>query len=211
MAARQVASARRVCRGRERKAPWDLSATFVTLWFFAFASWPLIEQAFEIWKRGDYVELDKRWHSAPSGIDPLAVLFGNPFHPLYGAASRALYAAANIDRLEQVAWLGVVPLVILIAWRRDWLAREAIERYGTRLWIAIAAVFGVWALGPYLRVMGTHTGLWLPASLVQYVSILSSARMPSRAIVMVYLSVGCCSPSQSRRESARRASRCARG
>ena len=118
------------------------------------------------------------------------MLFGNPFHPLYGAASRALYALADIDRLELVAWFGVVPIVILIAWRRHWLARDAPGATpNARLWIAIAAVFGVWALGPYLRVAGTHTGLWLPASLVQYVPILSNARMPSRAIVMVYLSV----------------------
>jgi hypothetical protein len=171
----------------------DLTVTGFALWVLFVAILPLLSEALEIWKRGDYVELDKRWHSAPFGIDPLAVLFGNPFHPLYGAASRALYALADINRLEQIAWLGVVPLVILIAWRRHWLAREAPmmagERYGTRLWIAIAAVFGIWALGPYLRVAGTHTGLWLPASLVQYVSILSSARMPSRAMVMVYLSV----------------------
>jgi hypothetical protein len=172
----------------------DLAMTGFIMFVFALAIFPLLEQSLEIWNRGDYVELDKRWHSAPIGIDPLALLFGNPFHPLYGAASRALYAAADIDRLELIAWLGVVPLVILIAWRRHWLAREAAgtagERYGTRLWIAITVVFGIWALGPYLRVMGTHTGLWLPASLVQYVSILSSARMPSRAMVMVYLSVG---------------------
>ena len=103
----------------------DAGLLAVTLIVFALASWPLIARAIEIWQRGGYVELDKRWHSAPIGIDPLAVLFGNPFHPLYGAASRALYALADIDRLEWVAWFGVVPLVILIAWRRHWLARDA--------------------------------------------------------------------------------------
>lgn len=168
----------------------DLTVTGFTLWVCFIAILPLLSESLELWKRGGYVELEKRWHSAPIGIDPLAVVFGNPFHPLYGAASRALYALADIERLEWVAWFGVVPIVILIAWRRHWLARDAPGRADTRLWIAIAAVFGVWALGPYLRIAGTHTGLWLPASLVQYVSILSNARLPSRAMVMVYLSVG---------------------
>jgi hypothetical protein len=174
---------------RGRSFARDLGITVGTLLISFVAMFPLIARSVEILKRGGYVELDKRWHSAPTGIDPLAVLFGNPFHPLYGAASRALYALNDTDHLERVAWFGVVPLVILIAWRRHWLARDAPGRFDAGLWIAIAAVFGVWALGPYLRVAGTNTGLWLPASLVQYVSILSNARLPSRAIVMVYLSV----------------------
>lgn len=167
----------------------DAALLAVTLIVFTLAASPLIARAVDVWQRGGYVELDKRWHSAPIGIDPLAMLFGNPFHPLYGAASRALYALASTARLEFVAWFGVVPLVILIAWRRHWLAPGASGRADARLWIAIGAVFGVWAVGPYLRVAGIHTGLWLPASLVQYVPILSNARLPSRAIVMVYLSL----------------------
>lgn len=166
-----------------------LGITVVTLWFAFGAIYPLVERSVEVWKSGGYVELDKRWHSAPIGIDPLAVLFGNPFHPLYGAASRELYALAEIDRLEGLAWFGVVPIVILIAWRQHWLARDAPARADARLWMIVAAVFGLWSLGPYLRVAGTHTGLWLPASMMQYVPILSSARMPGRAMVMVYLSV----------------------
>jgi hypothetical protein len=179
----------------------DAGLLAVTLIVFALASWPLIQHALEIWQRGEYVELEKRWHSAPIGVDPLAALFGNPFHPLYGAASNALYAWDGIDRLERVVWFGVAPMLILIANRRYWQqhlsrlagdardARDAMIRWGARLWIATGAIFGVWALGPYLRVLGTNTGLWLPASLTQYVPILSSARMPSRAMVMVYLSV----------------------
>jgi hypothetical protein len=200
----------------------DAGLLAVALIVFALASWPLIQHTLQILQRGEYVELDKRWHSAPIGVDPLAVLFGNPFHPLYGAASRAVYAWAEIDRLEQIAWFGVPAMIILIAQRRGWrrlsphpypsptgegfeksspspagegaggegtnLARDAMAPMA-RLWIGIAAIFGVWALGPYLRILGTHTGLWLPASLTQYVPILSSARMPSRAMVMVYLSV----------------------
>ena len=168
----------------------DAGLLAVALIVFALAAWPLIQRAQDIIERDDYVTLDKRWHSAPIGVDPLAVLFGNPFHPLYGGASRALYALADIDRMEQIAWFGVAPVVILVAWRRHWLAPDAPARADAGMWIGIAAIFGVWALGSYLRVAATHTGLWLPASLVQYVSILSNARQPSRAIVMVYLSVG---------------------
>jgi hypothetical protein len=52
-----------------------------------------------------------------------------------------------------------------------------------------AVVFGVWSLGPYLEVAGRSTAFWLPATLLRWVPIVSNARIPGRAIVVVYL---CC-------------------
>lgn len=149
---------------------------------------PLLAEAVAIWQRGDYRSLDIRWRNAPAGIDPLAILFGNPFHPILGRVSTALYDLFTIDRVEAVTWFGIAPMAVLIARRRAWLAAGSSSRREATLWLVVGAVFFVWALGPYLRV-GGNSGLWLPASLTQYVPLLANVRLPSRALVMVYLSL----------------------
>jgi hypothetical protein len=50
-------------------------------------------------------------------------------------------------------------------------------------------VFGVWSLGPYVDIAGHATTLWLPATVVRWIPVLSNARIPGRAIIVVSL---CC-------------------
>jgi len=50
-------------------------------------------------------------------------------------------------------------------------------------------VFMLWALGPHVVAFGHNLGILLPATLVRYVPIVSNARIPSRAMVVVYLSL----------------------
>ena len=85
-----------------------------------------------------------------------------------------------------VAWV-MVPLVtiVFLIWRRGWMRVPS-----ARLWAAVAGVFFVWACGPWLQVAGQNTGLLLPETLLHYVPIASNARIPGRAMVMVYLAVG---------------------
>jgi hypothetical protein len=132
----------------------------------------------------DYVSQRYLWRSAPEGIDPVSLIAGNPFHPLWGWIVQRIYDAASINAVESTAWMGPVAAIVLIVTRRDWLVRP-----GARLWVTVAAAFGIWALGPYLRVFGRHTGLYLPEVLLRYVPIVANARIPGRAIVMVYLAV----------------------
>jgi hypothetical protein len=47
----------------------------------------------------------------------------------------------------------------------------------------------LWALGPWLRVAGFDTGLLLPQNILALVPILSNARIPGRAMVLVFLAV----------------------
>src|SRR5581483_7800502 len=88
------------------------------------------------------------------------------------------------DRIEGVAWMGVVPLGLAL-----WAAARDRRQRETRLWLTIAAVFSVWALGPWLKIAGVNTGLLLPQNLAARVPILSNARMPGRAMVVVMLAV----------------------
>jgi hypothetical protein len=52
-----------------------------------------------------------------------------------------------------------------------------------------AVVFLMWSLGPYVYMAGHGTTLWLPAVLLRWLPIVNNARIPARAIVVVYLAV----------------------
>jgi hypothetical protein len=145
---------------------------------------PLIWNVLRLIRSGDYVSQHYFWRSAPRGVDLFTVLLGNPFHPMWGAASREVYARLNIDAIESVGWPGVFPaLLAMFAIRRCWTSRDV------RLWTAVGAVFFVWSLGSHLFVAGHNTALVMPAALVQLMPILSNARMPGRAMVVVYLAL----------------------
>jgi hypothetical protein len=145
---------------------------------------PLVLDAVSLWRQGDYLSQAYFWRSGPEGIDLATLVLGNPFHPIWGAAIQRIYAAARIDPIEGVTWLGVVPIVLLaITWRAWW------RRPRARMWTTAAGVFFVWALGADLRVFDARTGLYLPEALLRFVPIVANARMPGRAVVLVYLSL----------------------
>ena len=160
----------------------DLRLTLVPLAIFVAAATPLIAGAWRLWQRGDYTSQTYFWRSAPGGIDLATIAAGAPFHSVWGALVQRFYAAGHIDIIESVAWFGFVPLLFLWTTRASWIAH-------TRGVVFVAAVFLVWALGPYLVVLGWNTGLYLPEILLRYIPIVANARIPGRAIVVVYLAV----------------------
>jgi hypothetical protein len=144
---------------------------------------PLAILGFELWQSGDYASPAYFWRSSARGIDLVALVSGNPLHPLWRNASQSVFARLGMDRVEGVAWLGLAPLLILAtnAWRQRANDQEA------RRWWMMGAVFLVWALGPFLVVGGINAGLPLPAFLVRYLPVVANARIPGRAMVVVYL------------------------
>jgi hypothetical protein len=73
-------------------------------------------------------------------------------------------------------------VVFLWGWRRRH------DDTNLRRWLLMTSFFGVWALGPYLMMFGSNTGLLLPQAAARFIPIVNNARMPSRAMVMVALS-----------------------
>jgi hypothetical protein len=160
-------------------------ALMITVAVFSLACLPLIVQAFRLALSGRYVSQTYFWRSAPRGVDAIAPLAGNPFHPLYGAAVSRLYAHLGLDRIEAVGWLGIVPIVVLLTARGKWFDGEEARR-----WKIVLTVFAIWAVGPFLTVAGFDIGLPLPQALARFVALVDNARMPGRAMVGVYLSLG---------------------
>ena len=160
-------------------------ALMITVAVFVVLCLPLVMQAFRLTTSGRYVTQTYFWRSAPRGVDAMAPLLGNPFHPWYGEAASAVYAKLGLDRIEAVGWLGIVPVVVLLmAWGRWSDGDEA------RRWKAVCGVFALWALGPFLTIAGVDAGLPLPQALARFVPLVDNARMPGRAMVCVYLALG---------------------
>jgi hypothetical protein len=160
-------------------------ALMITVATFVVLCLPLVVQAFRLVLSGRYVSQTYFWRSAPRGIDALAPLAGNPFHPFYGGAVGALYERLGLDRVEAVGWLGIVPIVVLLMGKGRWFDTEEARR-----WKVVLVVFAMWALGPFLTVAGFDMGLPLPQALARFVPLVENARMPGRAIVCVYLALG---------------------
>jgi hypothetical protein len=149
---------------------------------FVVGTLPLVWHGLQLWTRGDYVSQRYFWRSAPKGVDVAGLLVGNPFHPVWGALVQRIYTACRMNPIESVGWLGAAPLVLLFMTRRQWLASAEAKR-----WVLTGAVFLIWALGPRLSVFGADTGLILPQVLIRFVPVVANARIPGRAMVMVYL------------------------
>ncbi len=145
---------------------------------------PLVLHAADLWRHGDYVSQAYGWRSAPSGVDLLTFVAGNLFHPVWGRWSMAIYSRFQLNPVEDVAWLGIVPVVCAwIGWRR------AGGGEARRRWSVLFAIFFIWALGPFLQVAGANTGLVLPEMFIRVLPIVANARIPGRAIVVVYLAL----------------------
>jgi hypothetical protein len=151
---------------------------------FVVGAAPLFWQAAQLIARGEYVTPFYGWRSAPRGIDVLAPLLGHPLHPLFHAVSERAYAAVQANYIEAIAWVGIVPLLLLALTRNCDAARD-----DTRIWRVVGLAFLIWALGPFLIVAGFDTGLKLPEILARFVPLVANARMPGRAMVCVYMAV----------------------
>jgi hypothetical protein len=136
-----------------------------------------------LWMNGDYVSQRYLWRSAPAGIDLATLLLGNPTGLFTQTVTQRAYSALGIDNIEQSGWLG--PAVIILC-GIALLTRST--RRESRLWLVIGVLFATWAIGPYIVAAGTRVWVLLPATLVRFVPLVSNARIPSRAMIVVSLS-----------------------
>jgi hypothetical protein len=151
---------------------------------FVIGAAPLLWQAARLVSGGEYVTPAYQWRSAPRGVDLVAPLLGSPFHPWSRIIER-VYALAHLNRIEAIGWIGVIPA--LLVWRA--LSGRRTLTGDIRLWRIVGLLFALWALGPILTIAGFDTGLKLPATLLRYVPFVANARMPGRAMVVVFIAL----------------------
>lgn len=160
----------------------DLRRLVVPILVSSLLVTPVLFAAMSLWRAGGYVSQTYLWRSAPAGVDLGTLLLGNPVGFLWGGTAASAYDRLHINGIEQVAWLGPGLIVLCAA---ACLCSE--RRQDVRSWLAVAIVFGMWAVGPRLQAFGHDLHIFMPAVLVRYVPIASNARMPGRAMVVVYL------------------------
>jgi hypothetical protein len=160
----------------------ELAVLTVSVLTFAVLSLPLLWRVAVAAVRGGYAASSYSWRSAPAGIDAATFLLGNPFHPIWGTFVHELYRTRDIGLMESSAFLGLSVLVLAgLAIRHCW------GRFWVREWTVAGSVFLLWSLGPHLQVYGLDTGMILPNALGRFLPLVSNARMPGRAVVVVYL------------------------
>ena len=160
----------------------DVRRLVVALPVAATVAAPVLIAAARVWQRGDYVTQRYLWRSAPAGIDLATVLLVNPTGLLWGTIGSGAYARFGIDRIEQVAWVGPGVAALCAA---AFLLRRRDAR--VRQWGVVGLLFLTWALGPYLVAFGHNLHVMMPATIVRVIPVVANARIPGRAMVMVYL------------------------
>lgn len=183
MLAAAIVLVRRLRVSLRRETAWsDIRRLGVPLAIACVLSAPVLISIAVLWKNGDYSSQRYFWRSAPPGIDLATVVLGNPVGFMTRPSTQRAYADLGIDGVEQSGWLGPAVLVlcaIAVLGCRD--------RRETRPWLIAGAVFAIWAIGPYLVAAGTHVWMLLPATIVRFVPLVSNARIPSRAMIVVSL------------------------
>ena len=169
---------------RDRPDRRFVMLTGVAVLVCAALTYPLGSALLEVVRAGDYTSPRILWRSSPPGADILTLVLGHPRHALTGPYTTGAYAAADIDVIEQSLWLGFAPIVLLLAWRRHWFGAA-----DARPWVVLGALFLVLSLGPFLRVAGRDSGIPMPHAAMRYLPVLSNARMPGRAVIVVQLAV----------------------
>lgn len=145
---------------------------------------PLFFHATRMWVEGRYVSQTYFWRSAPAGIDLATLALGSPYHAVWGESVRRIYEALHIDAIERCGWVPVAAIMLsavaVVARRNDPVVSQ---------WIVVGVAFLTWALGPWVTAFGQQTPLILPATLIRFVPVVANARIPGRAMVVVYLAL----------------------
>jgi len=139
---------------------------------------PMLQQS----RQAGYLE-EPLSFSTTMGADLAAFFLPGPQHPLWGSFfHRWTDPFADGNTAEGIVYLGVVVLIVAAAglWR---------NRRAGQMWAAMAGLFGVLALGPYLKILSRNTGIPLPYQILTVLPIVNFTRVPSRYVVWVQLAL----------------------
>ncbi len=129
---------------------------------------------------GNFVSPKIFWRSSPRGVDLLAFLLPNPFHPLAPISFQEWLTVRRGDDLpEMTASVSLVALAVIL-----WAARTgALPRF----WTGLTATFAALALGPFVQLGGFNTCVPGPWAVLRYLPVIGLARSPSRFAIVATL------------------------
>lgn len=123
------------------------------------------------------------WRSSPPGVDLLAFVIPNPNHPFAPQSWRDFLTTRPDTYPENVASIPFVAMVVIgiALYRRT----QPLPRTPT----ALAACFGLLALGPFVTIGHLNTHIPAPWALLRYLPILGAARTPTRFAIPMLIAV----------------------
>jgi hypothetical protein len=130
---------------------------------------------------GQFVSPAILWRSSPRGVDLLSFISPNPLHPLVRFLRGDAQVLAPTIFVEYTASLSLVALLIVA------IAMVAAKYRPRPAWLLLPAGFGLFALGPFIQVLGMNTHVPGPWALLRYVPVVNTARTPTRFAVVVAL------------------------
>ena len=123
------------------------------------------------------------WRSSAAGLDLLAFIAPNPFHPWFGAPFQDWLRQLShtyIENAASIPWTVIALVVVAFAY-----VRASAPRY----WIAFTAFFALLSLGPFVDAAGVNLYIPTPWALLRYLPIVGAARMPTRLAAVVMFGV----------------------
>ena len=138
--------------------------------------WPTVQQAFS---NAEALELG--WQQTIRfSADLFAFVIPASLHSIWGGPLATLLADDFTgNTAEATHYLGLIPLLLVIFFSQRTPKKQL------WLWLTVAAVFGLIALGPRLHVLGTVTGIPLPYTLIDGLPVFSAVRAVGRASIMI--------------------------
>jgi len=119
-----------------------------------------------------------------TGVADLLAYIAFPPEHLLSGFSHGLYTRFSGYPWEATVYLGFINLAVLI-W---WCLRSGFARDSLKAWVGLGMLtFGLLASGEALHIAGAVTFLHLPDVVFDKLPFLANVRIPSRAIVFVYL------------------------
>ena len=123
------------------------------------------------------------WRSSAAGLDLLAFVAPNPFHPWFGAPFQEWLRHlphTYIENAASIPWT----VIALIG-----VAFVGVRASAPRYWIAFTVFFASLSLGPFVHVGGLNLYVPTPWALLRYLPVVGAARMPTRLAALVMFGV----------------------
>jgi hypothetical protein len=123
------------------------------------------------------------WRSSAPGLDLLAFVAPNPFHPWFGAPFQAWLRQlphTYIENAASIPWT----VIALVA-----MAFVFVRASAPRYWVAFTVFFASLSLGPFVHVGGLNLYVPTPWALLRYLPVVGAARMPTRVAAVVMFGV----------------------
>jgi hypothetical protein len=135
---------------------------------------PLFWETYKLIQEGGYPKQSILWKTHLPGANLFALFAPNPIHALWGEPVSQWFTSRGMNPQEQAASIGWVCLTVVV------LARLWQSTLASRLWLGLAGMATLLAMGTHLHLAQYNTWLPLPFFFARLLPVLGNVRVPER-------------------------------